>query len=74
MIVSLLKDAERQGKRGLEPREITIGITKRWWPGVKSEDVAPTAWRMWKAGRLEKDGTVYMIRKNNEVGDDLLKN
>jgi hypothetical protein len=75
MIVTLLKDAERQGKRGLEPKEMLIQITKRWWPSVKSDDVAPTAWRMWKDGRLEKDGSLYMIKKNNEaVSDDLLKN
>ena len=30
MILTLLKDAERQGKRGLEPREMLIQITKRW--------------------------------------------
>jgi hypothetical protein len=75
MILTLLKDAERQGKPGLEPREMLLGITKRWWPSVKSEDVAPTAWRMWKEGRLSKDGSLYMLPKNNEaVSNDLLKN
>jgi hypothetical protein len=75
MILTLLKDAERQGKPGLEPRHMLLAITKRWWPSVKSEDVAPTAWRMWKEGRLSKDGPLYMLPKNNEaVSDDLLKN
>lgn len=75
MILTLLKDAERQGKRGLEPREMLIAITKRWWPSVKSEDVAPTAWRMWKDRRLDKEGSLYMIRKVSSVDqNDLLKN
>ena len=75
MILLLLRDAERQGKRGLEPREMLIQITKRWWPSVKSEDVAPTAWRMWKDRRLDKEGSLYMIRKASSVAqDDLLKN
>jgi hypothetical protein len=74
MILTLLKDAERQGKPGLEPRQMLLGITKRWWPAVKSEDVAPTAWRMWKEGRLSKDGSLYMLPKNNEQVADLLKN
>jgi hypothetical protein len=76
MILTLLKDAQRQGKSGLEPREMLLGITKRWWPTVKSEDVAPTAWRMWKEGRLAKDGSLYMLPIDTGIvlHDDLLKN
>jgi hypothetical protein len=75
MILTLLKDAQRQGKKGLEPREMLLGITKRWWSTVKSEDVAPTAWRMWKEGRLAKDGSLYMLPIDTGiVHDDLLKN
>lgn len=73
MIITLLKDAERQGKTGLEPREMLIAITKRWWPSVKSEDVAPTAWRMWKDGRLLKDGSLYRVNKDHDAIADLLK-
>ncbi|MCA1456402.1 hypothetical protein I6F35_24855 [Bradyrhizobium sp. BRP22] len=64
MILALLREAHAQGKQGLEPREMQIAIGKRWWPSVKSEDVGPTAWRMWKDGRLAKDGSVYMIPKD----------
>lgn len=33
-----------------------------------------TAWRMWKEGRLSKDGSLYMLRKDTGIVDDLLKN
>ena len=61
MILALLREAHAQGKPGLEPREMQISISKRWWPSVKSEDVGPTAWRMWRAGRLSKEGPLYML-------------
>lgn len=61
MILALLREAQAHGKKGLEPRDMQISISKRWWPAVKSEDVGPTAWRMWKDGRLAKDGSLYML-------------
>jgi hypothetical protein len=61
MIVALLREAMMHNKPGLEPREMQIAIARRWWPSVKSEDVGPTAWRMWKAGRLDKDGSLYRL-------------
>ena len=57
MILAVLREATGQGKPGLEPREMMISISKRWWPTVKSKDVGPTAWRMWKDGRLGKEGS-----------------
>jgi hypothetical protein len=63
MILALLKEAIAQGKAGLEPKDMQMTIARRWWPTVKSEDVGPTAWRMWKDGRLDKDGSVYMLKK-----------
>jgi hypothetical protein len=62
MILALLREAVAQGKPGLEPKEMQISISKRWWPSVKSEDVGPTAWRMWKDGRLAKNGSIYMMK------------
>jgi hypothetical protein len=63
MIVMLLKEAVSQGKPGLEPREMQMLIARRWWPTVKSEDIGPTAWRMWREGRLSKaEGeSLYML-------------
>jgi hypothetical protein len=71
MILALLREAEAQGKPGMEPREMQISISKRWWPTVKSEDVGPTAWRMWKDGRLAKEGSLYMLKKTEAA--DLLE-
>jgi hypothetical protein len=62
MILALLREATAQGKAGLEPREMMISISKRWWPAVKSDDVGPTCWRMWKEGRVAKNGSVYMLK------------
>jgi hypothetical protein len=64
MILALLREAQGQGKAGLEPKEMQITISKRWWPSVKSEDVGPTAWRMWKDGRLAKVGSLYMLKES----------
>ncbi len=70
MILALLREAHAQSKPGLEPREMMISISKRWWPSVKSEDIGPTAWRMWKEGRLAKSGSLYMLK--NTAATDLL--
>jgi hypothetical protein len=69
MILALLREAHAQDKPGLEPREMQISISKRWWPSVKSEDVGPTAWRMWKDGRLAKVGSLYMIAGSSAAAD-----
>jgi len=71
MILALLREAVAHGRAGLEPKEMQITISKRWWPGAKSEDIGPTAWRMWKEGRLTKAGSVYMI-PNSSAAADLL--
>lgn len=62
MILALLREAMMQNKGGLEPKEMQIAISRRWWPTVKSEDVGPTAWRMWKDGRLGKNGSLYYLK------------
>jgi hypothetical protein len=69
MILALLKEAVAQGKPGLEPKDMQMTIARRWWPTVKSEDVGPTAWRMWKDGRLTKSGSVYMIPGSSAAAD-----
>lgn len=67
MIIALLREAMAQGKQGLEPKDMQMAIARRWWPSVKSEDVAPTAWRLWKAGRLEKDGSFYRLPSSADI-------
>lgn len=76
MILALLREAMAQGKLGLEPKDMQISISKRWWPAVKSEDVGPTAWRMWKDGRLGKEGALYYLPTSHGLekeAADLLK-
>lgn len=65
MIVTLLKEAQASGSRGMSAKDLLDGIAKRWWPDAKSDTVAPTAWRMRKRGDLDKDGVHYSIPKTN---------
>lgn len=72
MIMTLLLESKRRGLNGMEPRDMTRGISRRWWPGVRSEEVSPIAWRMHKRGQLVKDGQVYRLPENTEAAGDLL--
>ena len=58
MITAVLSE---NSYRGMSPKDIMAEIARRWWPAVSSEYVGPIAWRMWKQGRLEKDGAVYAL-------------
>lgn len=67
MIIALLKEAMMHNKPGLEPKDMQTAISRRWWPTVKPEDVGPTAWRMWKAGRLDKKGSLYYLPTDHSL-------
>lgn len=54
---------------GLEPADIRDLIAKKWWPEVRPDVVGPIAWRMWKRGQLRKNGTKYLLPKNDETAD-----
>jgi hypothetical protein len=69
MISAILTDAEKGGKHGLEPKEMTAEISKRWWPSVAGEMISPIAWRMWKRGQLKKDGPRYRLAPVPELLD-----
>ena len=69
MILTLMTEARRRGSNGYEPQELTRAISRRWWPGVKSEEVSPIVWRMWKRGQLRKVGSVYLLPENTEAAD-----
>ncbi|MDI4236484.1 hypothetical protein OZ411_27080 [Bradyrhizobium sp. Arg237L] len=70
MIIALLKEAMAHNKPGLEPKEMQMAIARRWWPSVKSEDVGPTAWRMWKDGRLSKEGPLYYLPTTHGTNEE----
>src|SRR5260370_1311473 len=36
MIMTLLMESKRRGLDGMEPRDLTRAISRRWWPSVKS--------------------------------------
>jgi hypothetical protein len=66
MIVEILKGGERAGMLGMTPTELLNQIRIMWWSGAQNSDVGPTAWRMWKDGRLVKpnpDSAVYALPK-----------
>lgn len=69
MILTLLMESRRRGVGGMEPRDLTRAIARRWWPGVKSEEVSPIVWRMYKRGQLRKEGSVYLLTENTEAAD-----
>lgn len=52
----------------LEPKSIADQIAERWWPDVPVNNVASSAWRLWKAGRLNKTGSRYSNK--NEASDE----
>jgi hypothetical protein len=73
MILTLLIESRRRGLNGMEPKDLTRAISRRWWPGVKSEEVSPIVWRMHKRGQLRKEGSLYLLPENTEAAGDLLR-
>jgi hypothetical protein len=69
MIIVALRDARSIGKRGLEPREMTEFIAKKWWADVPQNSVGPIAWRMWKNHKLQKRESRYFLAKSDEEDD-----
>lgn len=67
MIMILLWEAREAGAAGLEPKEMTARIAEAWWPDVRGDAVSPIAWRMWKRGQLEKDGSIYKLPETKEA-------
>jgi len=64
MITIALREALKLGLDGMEPKQLVEYIAQKWWPNVRTVDVGPIAWRMWKNGQLRKDGTIYMLPEN----------
>lgn len=56
----------------LEPKQMANYIADKWWPDVVVNNVASSAWRLWKSGKLEKvEGTSrYRLPQKNEAPDD----
>jgi hypothetical protein len=63
MVVSVLKNAQIEGLAGLEPRDIFQRVSAISKTAVRNEGVGSTAWRLWKDGVLQKEGSLYKIPK-----------
>lgn len=69
MIVASLIIARTRGQNGLEPREMAELIEERYWRGMPLHIVGPTAWRMYKDGRLAKRESKYFLIQTGEGSD-----
>lgn len=56
MILEILADHQV-----MNPRDLLGEVQKRYWPDAPSSSVGPTAWRMWKDGRLTKGDDGYSL-------------
>ncbi len=65
----LVHGRDKMGKKlGMEPREITHVIENAWWPNAEGNAISSIAWRMWKRGELEKNGSLYMLPQKETAG------
>lgn len=67
MIQLALQNAHRHGKEGLTPQGILEVVRAAWWPSASTDSVGPIAWRMWKQGKLGKEGSVYFRLDRDDV-------
>ena len=69
MILESLALAIESGSPGLEPSGMLSYVQQTYWPDATPPDVASTAWRMWKMGRLakpNKDSPIYTLPDRNK--------
>jgi hypothetical protein len=73
MIIEALSFGEKEGYDRLSTRDLLDYVRHTYWPDAKPNDVISTAWRMWKHGKLQKDGKTYSLLNSapataNELG------
>jgi hypothetical protein len=68
MIYDALRHAAALGDNGLEPAAMLDFVRKKYWPTAVSSDIGSTAWRLWKAGKLRKSGSIYSLSDEREKG------
>jgi hypothetical protein len=66
MIYESLRDAADFGATGLEPAAMLEFVRKKYWPAALSPDIGSTAWRLWKARKLKKSGSIYSLPDEQE--------
>jgi hypothetical protein len=71
-IVAVVSEAHRQGRKGLEPKEIFDAIIAKGWAADLAA-VRSTTWRIWKhGGRLSKpnaDSPLYSVPEREKATD-----
>jgi len=71
-IVAVVSEAHRQGRKGLEPKEIFDAIIAKGWAADLAA-VRSTTWRIWnKHGRLSKpdpDSPLYSVPEREKATD-----
>ena len=62
MTKAVIGEAMRHGKAGLTGQEIVAEIGKKYWPGVKPQQILPPIYGFSKRGRLRKTSKgVFML-------------
>ena len=68
MAYEVIRDAEAQGKKGIMARQIVEEIGKRYWPGVKPQQIVAPLYRMAKKGRFRKlDNGLFQTVRTKEA-------
>ena len=65
-LFKMVNEVLSESADGLTGRQIVEAIGKRYWPGVKGQQILPSVYGFAKRGRLRKshDGRFHPIRKN----------
>lgn len=72
MIRTVLREAYRQGRKGLEPKEISDRIDAKGWGPINRDVIRTRTWRLARDGKLTKDGSFYSLvdPENEKPADD----
>lgn len=71
MIIEALEEAQSRGDGGLEPKEIKAYIRRKYWAGMKGDQVNSNAHRMYKeTHELGKIGSRYVLAKKDKPAGD----
>ena len=72
MIFTVLKEAYRQGLKGLEPKDISDRIDAKGWGPINRDVIRTRTWRLARDQKLRKVGSVYSLLdpENEKPADD----
>ncbi len=70
MTTTVINDAVKAGKQGLTAKEIVEAIGRRFWPGVKTDQIQPSVYRFLNRGRLRKTDGLFQVISLKEKGPE----